>query len=100
MSVIFTQVEVGALVDLIAAEVVTQITKRLPAPTPPLPQEPIRLYGDKAGSSYLGCSVMTVQALRRKGAIPYYRTGRRVFYLSNELDEALKVNPRKFCKPR
>ena len=69
------------------------------APTlPPTTPDPIRLYGDRSAASYLGCSIMTVQALRRSGAISFYRTGRKVFYISSELDESLKVQNRKFSR--
>ena len=68
---------------------------------PPPPQtisapEPKRLFGDKAAAVHLGCSIMTVQQLRRNGSIPFIRTGRKLVYLSTELDEALKVKARKF----
>ncbi len=69
--------------------------KHTPPPTTP---ERIRLNGDKALSQHLDCSVMTVQNLRKRGAIPYGRTGRRVFYFSDLVDEALSVQARKFTK--
>ena len=73
------------------------------APTTPTPSahpDPIRLVGDRAGANYLGCSIMTIQHLRRSGAVSYYRMGRKVYYLSNELDAALKVQARKFQKSK
>ncbi len=69
-------------------------TNTLSTPTP----EPLRLYGDRAAAQYLGCSIMTIQALRRNGAISFYRTGRKVYYISTELDESLRVQQRKFNK--
>ena len=69
-----------------------------PASTPPPSSDPIRLFGDREAARHLGCSVMTVQSLRRKGSIPFIRTGRKLVYLSTELDEALKVKARKFQK--
>jgi excisionase family DNA binding protein len=70
-----------------------------PTPPPP-PPDPIRLFGDKAAAVHLGCSIMTVQQLRRNGSIPFIRTGRKLVYLSNELDEALSVKARKFQKSK
>jgi len=100
MNLILSPISVDDLVNQIATEVERRTISRIAPSSPPTPNpaEPIRLHGDRAGASYLGCSVMTIQSLRRSGSIPFYRLGRKVFYLSNELDEALKVNPRKFCK--
>ena len=67
-----------------------------PAPTPT--PEPLRLYGDLQAAKYLGCSKMTIQSLRRNGSIPFYRTGRKIIYISNELDQSLQVKVRKFQK--
>lgn len=72
----------------------TQCQKEIPA-IPPA-SESIRLYGDKAAAAYLGCSVVTVQNLRRAGAIPFYRTGRKLYYVTSELDSSLRVERRKF----
>ncbi len=80
-----------------------EVLKEQPTSTP-TPQttnpEPVRLFGDRAAASYLGCSVMTIQSLRRNGNIPFYRTGRKIIYISNELDQALQVKARKFQKTK
>ena len=68
--------------------------------TPPATPEPIRLFGDLAAAKYLGCSKMTLQSLRRNGSIPFIRTGRKLIYLSTELDAALSVKARKFQKSK
>jgi len=100
MNLILSPISVDDLINQIAAEIERRTLNRIApsSPPPPNPAEPIRLYGDRAGAAYLGCSIMTIQKLRKRGSVPFYRTGRKVFYLSNELDEALKVNPRKFYK--
>jgi excisionase family DNA binding protein len=99
MNLVLSPVSIPELVSLIADEVSTRILNRQPiSTTPPTTPEPIRLYGDRAAAGYLGCSIMTIQALRRSGAISFYRTGRKVFYISSELDESLKVQARKFNK--
>lgn len=105
-NIILSVIEIPALIDLIADEVVTQLLNRQPSiqiptpPTPPTPtsSEPVRLFGDKAAAKYLGCSVMTVQNLRKSGRISFYRTGRKVYYVTTELDSALQFTPRKFGK--
>ena len=78
------------------------LISQAPATPPQLTStlEPIRLYGDKSAADYLGCSVMTVQSLRRSGAIPFIRTGRKLIYVSNEIDAALTVKARKFQKTK
>lgn len=99
MNVVLSPISIPDLVNQIAAEVETRILNRQPQSNPPIPaSEPVRLYGDKAAAGHLGCSIMTMQALRRSGAIPFYRTGRKVFYISTELDESLKVQNRKFSR--
>lgn len=79
-----------------------EVLKEQPTSTPATPTtpEPERLFGDKEAARYLGCSIMTVQSLRRNGNIPFYRTGRKIIYISNELDQALQVKARKFQKTK
>ena len=79
------------------SDILTNQAPAISTPPPTIP-EPVRLFGDNAAARYLGCSIMTVQSLRRNGAISFYRTGRKVFYISSELDESLKVQSRKFSK--
>ena len=76
------------------------LTNQAQVATPPQAAtiEPVRLYGDRQAAKYLNCSVMTIQSLRRSGAIPFIRTGRKLIYISNELDESLKVQARKFSR--
>lgn len=98
MNVVLSPVSVPDLVAQIAAEVVSRIqSNEQPAQTAPV-LDPIRLFGDKAAAKYLGCSVMTVQNLRKSGRISFYRTGRKVYYVTTELDSALQFTPRKFQK--
>ena len=76
---------------MITTEVVKQIQQYVEKP---IQIEPTRLYGDKEAAAYLGCAALTVQKLRKTGQITYYRYGRKYYYFSNELDEALKVQRR------
>lgn len=62
--------------------------------------EPKRLFGDKAAAEYLGCRPLTIAKLRKNGTIPYYRYGSRYYYLSTELDDALKGGARRFGELR
>jgi len=91
-NLILSTVPIPELVSMITAEVVKQIQQYVEKP---IQIESKKLYGDKEAAAYLGCSVMTVQKLRKTRQISYYRYGRKYNYLSNELDEALKV-PRRF----
>lgn len=90
--IVLSTIEISELVKLISAEVVKQITPFIEKPA--VIPESKRLIGDKEAAAYLGCSKMTVGNLRKRGAISYYRYGRKLYYLSNELDEALKVQRR------
>jgi len=96
-NVILSPIEIPALIALIAAELENRILNRPLATNTPT-AEPIRLYGDKAAAQYLGCAKLTVQNLRKSGVLPFYRLGRKVYFISSELDATLKVSARKFHK--
>jgi excisionase family DNA binding protein len=94
-NVILSSVSIPDLVDLIACEIETRLHNReRPTPTP----EPQRLYGDRSAAQYLGCTPLTIQKLRKSGEIPYYRYGRKFYFITSELDQTLKVSARKFGK--
>ena len=96
MNVVLSPISIPDLVNQIANEIETRLYRRLDITPPQSQPHPIRLTGDKAAAAYLHCSVVSVQNLRNSGAIPFYRMGRKVYYLSTELDEALRVQNRKF----
>jgi excisionase family DNA binding protein len=48
------------------------------------------LIGDKALAEYLGCTIQTVSRLKKKGKLTFHRYGRKYYYKSDEIDEALK----------
>jgi excisionase family DNA binding protein len=96
-NLVVSTIPIAELVNRITAEVVNQIIQYIEKPV--VTQESKRLYGDKEAAAYLGCSVMSVQKLRKTGQISFYRYGRKCYYLNNELDEALKV-PRRFSQAR
>ena len=49
-----------------------------------------KLIGDKALAEYLGCTIQTVSRLKKNGKITFHRYGRKYYYKSDEIDEALK----------
>lgn len=50
----------------------------------------IKLCGIRNGAAYVGCAPSTFQKLKNLGKIPFYEVGKRVFFYSDEIDEALK----------
>ncbi len=51
----------------------------------------------KGVAEYLKCSVMTIHNLKKDGAIPFYRLGRKVYFKKSEIDKSAKV--KKFIPP-
>ena len=50
----------------------------------------IKLFGIRNGAAYVGCAPSTFQKLKNQGKIPFHEVGKRVFFYSDEIDEALK----------
>jgi len=96
MNVILSPIAVPDLINQIAAEIELRLINREQSVQPQPASQ--RLYGDKSAADYLGCSVLTIQKLRKTGEISFYRYGRKYYYISSELDAALKVDQRKFGK--
>ena len=92
-NLILSPIHVDELVNRIANEIETRQINRQQLPPPP---EPHRLKGDKAAAEYLGCTPLTVFKLRKSLDIPHHRYGRKFYYITTELDDAFKVNARKF----
>ncbi|WP_276363549.1 helix-turn-helix domain-containing protein [Daejeonella sp. H1SJ63] len=49
-------------------------------------------------ADYLKCTKATIHAYKKRGVFPYYQTGRTVYFIKSEIDEALaatKSNKRK-----
>jgi hypothetical protein len=87
------------LANLIANELESRRSNNQPAETQnPKPEQ--RLYGNKAAACYLGCTPQTIISLKKQGAITYYRTGSRCYFIASELDESLKVTARRFGELR
>lgn len=49
-----------------------------------------KINGIRGGAAYVGCSPSKMQDLKNKGVVPYYQVGKKIFFFSNELDNALK----------
>lgn len=97
--ILFTQIPVSELVGKIADEVMTRITANKPIQAP-LSTTEQRLYGDRAAATYIGCTVQTIIALRKRREIPYHKYGRKYFYIASQIDATLKVEARRFGELR
>ncbi len=60
--------------------------------------EPQRFYGDSALAKYLGCTVQTINQLKKTGKLPFHRVGRKYYYIQSEVDQAFMGNTHKFKK--
>lgn len=79
-------------------QVLTEETTSKQATPPPSQSEPQRIYGDDALSKYIGVSVLTIRKMKSK--LPRYRTGRKYYYLTNEIDDFFRVNVPKRFQPK
>ncbi len=90
-NIILTSIPLNDLVAQIAHEVSEQINRQNHS-TPPQPAaEPDEKFtGDRELAQYLGCTIQTINRLKRNGELPFHRFGRRYYYLKNEVDQAFK----------
>lgn len=51
-----------------------------------------KIRGIRGLAEYLGSSTRTIQKLKNNGALLYYQVGKNIFFYSDEVDEALRVN--------
>ena len=54
-----------------------------------------RIDGLRGLAAYLGVALPTAQNLKNKQIIPAYEAGKRVYFYSDEVDNALRVKPLK-----
>lgn len=60
------------------------------AQTPPKTTEPEQyIYGLEALSKHLGIGITTAWSLKKQGKIPFYQTGRKVYFKKSEVDSVL-----------
>lgn len=89
-NVILSQIPINDLVSLIAFEITTRMQKTEQAKVKPSPEPDQKFTGDKELAKYLGCTIQTINRLKRTGALPFHRFGRRYYYLKSEVDQAFK----------
>jgi excisionase family DNA binding protein len=70
------------------------VRKERPDEIPKRPQK--RLYTLKEAAEYLGRSDWAMRELMWKGAIPYVRDGRKIYFDIVDLDEFVEKNKAKF----
>jgi excisionase family DNA binding protein len=66
--------------------------------TPPKQEDSSRLYGDRSVAKHLGCTVQTINQLKKSGKLPFHRVGRKYYYIQSEVDQAFMGNTHKFKK--
>ena len=58
-------------------------------------QEPKMLYSMQELADFLGCSTVTAQRFKNNGRIPFYQVGRKCFFNTEKILQALEHNPTK-----
>lgn len=54
-----------------------------------------KIHGIRGLSAFLGVSLPTAQKLKNERLIPFYMTGGKVFFFSDEVNASLKVDAKK-----
>lgn len=49
-------------------------------------------------ADYLKCTKATIHAYKKRGVFPYYQTGRTVYFIKSEIDEALAAHKKRSRK--
>jgi excisionase family DNA binding protein len=83
--------------EQVASNVVYRLSGRLDQKQT-IQTEPIRLYGDRSVAKHLGCTVQTINQLKKSGKLPFHRVGRKYYYIQSEVDQAFMGNTHKFKK--
>lgn len=67
-------------------------------PTPPAVEpdhkpvgKGIKIKGIRGLAAYLECSASSAQKMKNAGKFPFYEVGNRLFFWSNEIDQAIKA---------
>jgi len=98
--IILSPIAVDDLVIKIADELERRAAIRALSSSETTPQEPIRLYGDKAAANHIGCTAQAIGKLRKAEKINYYTTGTRYYYYAHELDQDLRGGKHRFGELR
>lgn len=59
--------------------------------SPTLPVSTDEIFTIREVAAYLRCSVQTIHKKKREGALPYYRSGRIVYFKKSEIDKVAQV---------
>lgn len=90
---IITEKEIlNSLISTAVQDAVSKILENLPSQSAPEPDE--RLTRQQA-AKYLNCTLPTLDRYREQGRIPYYQTGRTIFFKRSEIDKALEIRAKK-----
>jgi hypothetical protein len=92
MAKIITELTVDELVERLAAVMQpksSNIQAQIIAP------DDLRFHGDKALGKYLGCTIQTINKLKKAG-LPSHRSGRKYYYIRQEVDIWTSRKNRKF----
>jgi len=56
------------------------------------PQDKVRINGIRGLAAFLDISIPTAQKLKNQKKFPFYESGNKVYFFSNEVNEGLRVN--------
>lgn len=74
--------------DLLATKVAERLTGNTPATGET--DKGRKVYGIRGIADYIGCSPAKAQNMKNAGILPFYEIGRRVFFYTAEVDNALR----------
>lgn len=76
------------LSSILAKKIAEKLEDCIPPPYQAVERK--RIDGIRGLANHIRCSVSKAQNLKNKGKIPFHEVGKRVFFYSDEIDEALK----------
>lgn len=82
------EVDVEKLSSVFAKKVIEMLDEQ--TAFPPQINERERIDGIRGLANHIRCSVSKAQDLKNKGKIPFHEVGKRVFFYSDEINEAIK----------
>lgn len=82
------------LIKQLITDAVTEAVSKITSSPPPTP-EPEQRLTRKQAAEYLNCTLPTIDRYREQGRIPFYQTGRTIYFKRSEIDKALAVNPKR-----
>ncbi len=88
---IFSPLDHQALIDAISEQVTTKILSVVCKQNESSFNKEDRLTRKQA-ASYLNVTLPTLDRYKNEGRIPFYQTGRTIYFKKSKIDEALAVN--------